>query len=183
MAKSQPPQETREVQLLTWILEEIQQERAASHCVCPKLEEVVCLLRSIDRKIDQLLPEPAGLTDKIQIVFGGIMPATPGTVAVGSTVVASIVPLEADGVTVTPGATLSAQGYTVDDPTIASFVVNADGTATFTGVTAGIANVAATATVTDADGAVATFTTTNVLTVTAVVPPTGLTTSIQLNFA
>lgn len=180
MAKAPP--ETREVQLLSWILEEIKRGCESSRCVCPLLREILSELQSINEKIDQLLPQPANPTDKIAIVFGGNMSATPGTVVVGSNVVASIVPLEADGVTVTPGAVVSAQGYAIDNPALATFVVNPDGTATFTGVAPGTANVTATATVTDVGGTGVSFTTTNTLTVTPIPPPPAVTASIQLNF-
>ena len=141
------------------------------------LREILFELKEINHKLTKLLPRE---TKDIAIVFGGTMTAVAGTVAVGSTVVGSIVPLESDGVTVTPGAVVSAQGYAVDNPALASFVVNADGTATFTGLSAGTANVTATATVTDTSGTSNSFTTTNTLVVTA---PAGVTASIQLNFA
>lgn len=144
------------------------------------LWQILCELREINWKLTKLVPRS---TEDIAISFGGSMLPTPGNVAVGSTVVASIVPLEADGVTVTPGAVVSAQGYAVDNPALASFVVNADGTATFTGLAAGTANVTATATVTDASGTANSFTTTNTLVVNAVTPPPATTASIQLNFA
>ena len=179
------PGETKETQLLTWLLEEMKVANEQARCCCGELKEelrhVIHELHVISKKIDQLLPEPADTVDRIAIVFGGSMPATPGTVAVGSTVVASIVPLEADGVTVTPGAVLSAQGYTVDNPSVASFVTNPDGTATFTGVSSGTATVTATATVTDLSGIANGFTATNTLVVTG--PSTGVSAGIQINFA
>lgn len=209
---SRPP-ETKEIQLLEGILAALKQPHPPEQCSCREelaklnhelergnegtwllLEalrfsiqeqiEANRQLSEISNKIDQLIPELGDATDKIVIVFGGNMPRTPGTVAAGSTVVASIVPLEADGVTVTPGAVVSNAGYAIDDSTIASFVVNPDGTATFTGLAAGTANVTATATVTDASGIANTFTSSSTaLTVTAVTPPTETTASIQVNFA
>lgn len=108
------------------------------------------------------------------------MANTPGTEAVAQTVILTIVPIEADGVTVTPGAVVSAQTYTVSDPTIATQVLNADGTASYTGVAAGTATISVTATVTDSDGTVGNFTGTTTLTVTGAA--TGRTAGLQLNF-
>ena len=78
---------------------------------------------------------------------------------VGQSTTATIVPLEADGTTVTPGAVVSAQTFTLTDAGI-SLVQNADGTATITGVgpTTGAVTGSASATVTDTDGTVTSFT-------------------------
>jgi hypothetical protein len=51
---------------------------------------------------------------------------------VGQSSTATIVPLEADGA-VTPGAAVTAQTFSITDAGV-SVVVNADGTATITGV-------------------------------------------------
>lgn len=108
------------------------------------------------------------------------MAATPVTEAIGQSTIATTVPLEADGLTVTPGAVVSAQVYTISDPTIASQTANADGTATYKALAAGTAIVTVAATVTDPDGAVSSFTATNTITVTAA---TGRSTGLQINFS
>ncbi len=146
--------------------------------------EEIRLLRHILKHIS-----PPKRTQSIELIFstvhalhltvGGSMAAVPGTVAVGGTLTGTIVPLEADGITQTPSAVVSGQSYTVDNTSVVSVVTNADGSATFTGVSAGSATVTATATVTDSDGTVGNFTTTNSITVTQ---PTEHTASIQLNF-
>jgi hypothetical protein len=100
---------------------------------------------------------------------------------VGQTVTATVVPFEADGTTQTPGAIVSAQVWSIADPTIASQNVNPDGSATYTGLTAGSTTVSVTATVTDSDGTVQNFTAQAGLTVIAVVAP-DRTASIQIQF-
>lgn len=121
-------------------------------------------------------------TASAEIRFGGFM-ANPGTQAVGSTLTATFVPLEADGTTVTPGATLSTPpAYTIDNTTVATLVDNGDGTATITGVSAGSVTVTGTGGVfTDQDGtATPPLTAQNTDTVTAA---TGRTVSAQINFS
>lgn len=111
------------------------------------------------------------------------MAATPGTQAVGTTITATFVPIEADGVTVTPGATLTTPPvYTIDNTAVATIVDNGNGTATITGVGAGITTITATGGVfTDLDGtATAPLTANNTDTVSQ---PTGRTVSAQIAFS
>lgn len=105
------------------------------------------------------------------------------TLIVGQSTKGTIVPLEADGVTVTPGAVVSAQTFTISDPSLTA-VPNSDGTVTISGVAASTAAVTgtATATVTDADGAVSPFTQSFTVTVNSA-PPVGLTTAIGVSFS
>lgn len=123
-------------------------------------------------------------TTRISIQFGeNAMNAVKLTV--GQKTTGTIVPLEADGVTPTPGAVVSAQSYTISDPSLEA-VTNADGTLTITGIAASTGAVSGTADaiVTDADGAVKQFSQTFTVTVDAVVvPPVGLTTSIGVEFS
>lgn len=100
---------------------------------------------------------------------------------VGQSTVATIVPLEADGTTITPGAVVSAQAFTITDPGL-SLVQNADGTATITGVapTTGAVTGTASATVTDSDGTSGPFTQSFQVTVNA---PTQHTASIGVQFS
>lgn len=122
-------------------------------------------------------------TTQAHISFGGNMAATPGTQAIGSTLTATFVPIEADGITQTPGATLTTPPtFTIDNTAVATLVDNGNGTATITGVSAGTVNVTATGGVfTDQDGtATAPLSATNTDTVTQ---PTGRTVSAQINFA
>lgn len=102
------------------------------------------------------------------------------TLKVGQSTTVTIVPLEADGVTITPGAVVSAQTFTGGDANI-SLVTNADGTATVTalGATTGI-TVTGSCTVTQSTGASAPFT--NTFTVIVTAPPPG-TTSIGFQFS
>lgn len=107
------------------------------------------------------------------------------TLVAGQSTTGTIVPLEADGVTQTPGAVVSAQSFSIPpDPSFGA-TDNGDGTLTITGNAASVAPVVGTASaiVTDADGAVATFTTSFTINVTsATPPPTGLTASIGVQF-
>ena len=123
-------------------------------------------------------------TTNAAIYFGENMAAVPGTQAVGGTpLTASFVPIEADGVTVTPGANLTTPPtYTIDNTSVATLVDNGDGTATITAVAPGTATVTATGGVfTDSDGTVSSpLTATNT---DAVTQPTGRTVSAQINFA
>jgi len=107
------------------------------------------------------------------------MAATPVTETVGQSVTATAVPLEADGITVTPGAVVSGQVWTIDNAAVATQTANADGTASYLALAAGTATVTVVATVKDADGTTASFTATNTITVTV---PTGRTASLQINF-
>lgn len=104
---------------------------------------------------------------------------------VGQSTTATIVPLEADGVTITPGAVVSSATISVTDPSV-TVVDNADGSVTITGIAAGTASGAASAEVTDEDGTVTELTATFSVTVNAVTPPpppTGRTTSIGVSFS
>lgn len=93
------------------------------------------------------------------------------TLKVGQSTTAKMVPLEADGVTVVPGATLSAEVWTITDPGISLFT-NADGTATITGVgaTTGAVTGEASCTGTAADGTSGPFKEPFTVTVEAPVP-------------
>ena len=168
--------EREEVKLQREILQAIREQSQSLRYILETQQHTLCVLEKI---WGDIRPRRAS---SIKLAFGGNMSATPGTIAVGATVTGTIVPLEADGVTVTPGAVVSAQAYSVDDSSLVSFVTNSDGSATFTGVAAGTATVTATATVTDASGTVNSFTTTNTLVVTGGTA-TGVTAGIQLNFA
>lgn len=143
-------------------------------------QEILSILRRIARR--ETPPQPHHTT-QAGIAFGANMAAVPGTQAVGSTLTATFVPIEADGLTQTPGATLTtAPVYTIDNPAIATIVDNGNGTATITGVSAGTATVTATGGVfTDSDGtATAPLSATNT---DAVTQPTGRTVSAQINFS
>jgi len=132
------------------------------------------------RKIEHDLSHSHSHTQFIAIKFGDNMASTPVTEAIGQSTIATTVPLEADGVTVTPGAAVSAQVYTISDPTIASQTANADGTATYKALAAGTATVTVAATVTDSDGTVSSFTAANTLTVT---PATNRSAGLQISFS
>jgi len=142
------------------------------------LREILHVLRKLYHHL-----VPHSRTTQARISFGGNMASTPGTQAVGSTLTATFVPLEADGITVTPGAKLTTNPtWTSSDTTIATVVANADGTATVTGVAAGTVTITGTGGVfTDADGtATSPLTASNTDTVTV---PTGRTVSAQVNFS
>ena len=152
-------------------------------------EKIICAIREGNEHTAHLLREilhrlpRTHRTHLAGIRFGGNMAAIPGTQTVGSTLTASVVPLEADGSTVTPGASLTtAPTFTVDNPSVATLVDNGNGTATITGVSAGTVTVtAAGAVFTDADGqATSPLSATNTDTVTQ---PTGRTVSMQINFS
>lgn len=95
------------------------------------------------------------------------MSISKGTVVVGGTDVVTIIALEADGETPTPGAVVSSPTWSVDDAKIANFVANANGTSTWTGLSAGVANITFTCIVTDVGGTAKTYTGTTQLTVQA----------------
>jgi hypothetical protein len=123
-------------------------------------------------------------TTSIAIQFGENNTMNSLSLTVGQESTGTIVPLEVDGVTQTPGAVVSAQEYVISDPSLEA-TTNADGSVTILGIAAGsTVSGTASATVTDADGAVAQFTQTFTVTVSAAVvtPPTGLTTSIGVSF-
>jgi hypothetical protein len=120
-------------------------------------------------------------TKTLKIRIGESM--APVTLLVGQSVPATAVPLEADGVTPTPGAIVSNPSWSVTDPTIASLTANADGTATLKAIAPGTVRVDVVAAVTDSDGTVSTFSGSNTLTVSAPSPPpTGRTASLGVSF-
>ena len=136
------------------------------------LKHVIRELREIRRRL-----EPHNRTTTAQVSLGGLMSA-PGTQAVGSTLQAVFQPLEADGVTITPGATLSTPPvWSSDNEAVAT--VDANGLVT--GVSAGSANITGTGGVfTDSDGtATAPLTASNS---TSVTQPTFRTVSAQVSF-
>jgi len=117
-------------------------------------------------------------TTQAQVSFGGLMAAAPGTQAVGTTLQAVFQPLEADGVTITPGAVLSTPPtWSSSDPSIATV----DSNGIVTGVAAGTATITGSQGVfTDADSvATAPLDASNTTTVTQ---PTGRTVSAQVVF-
>lgn len=123
------------------------------------------------------------LTKKIAIKFyPGETDMNDVTLLVGQSTTGTIVPLEADGVTVTPGATVSHASFSLSDPSV-SVVDNGDGTVTITGVAPSTGPVSGTAqaNVADQDGATGTFT--QAFTVTVNPAPTGLTASIGVDFS
>lgn len=133
--------------------------------------------------IDHLFRWSPERTATVAITFGGSMSLGSGSVVAGKTTTASLVPLEADGTTPTPGATVSSATFEVDNTAIATVKVNADGTATVTGVAAGSAVLSVTCTVIDADGTSQNFTATGTVTVTAAPPPPARTASVAIAFA
>jgi hypothetical protein len=135
------------------------------------LKEILHVLQKLYRHLTQ--PR----TTHIGIRFGGFMATA--TELVGQSVIATAVPLEADGTTVTPGAVVSGQTWTISDATIATQTINADGTATYTALAAGTATVTVVGSVKDLDGTTSSFTGTGTLTVTA---PTGRTASLSVSF-
>ena len=91
---------------------------------------------------------------------------------IGQSSIGTVTPLEADGLTVTPGAVVSNQSWSISDPSL-TLATNSDGTATVTGVADSAAPVtgSVSATVTDADGTVSSFSATFTVTVTGTTPP------------
>lgn len=109
--------------------------------------------------VQYLTPKP--ITKRIAVRFTGarIMPNNVLVFNVGQQSTASILPLEADGVTPS-GGTLSNVAYNFSDPS-ATVVLNPDGvTATCTGIagSSGPVTGTATCTVTDTDGVVSQWT-------------------------
>jgi hypothetical protein len=145
------------------------------------LRELLEQSRKTYRLLEERLPQPS-TTAKAAIFFGDNMAPVPGTQVVGSVLDATFTPLEADGVTVTPGTTLTTPPvFSIDNTAAATLVDNGNGTATLTGIAPGVVNVTATGGVfTDASGvATAPLTATNQDTVTA---PTGVTTQATIVF-
>lgn len=132
------------------------------------------------RLIEHHLRSHPHQSKSIEIKFGGTMPAIPISEAIGQSTTATAVPMEADGTTPTPGATLSGVTWTVDNPAIVTQTINADNTASYKAVAVGTATVTVSATVKDSDGTTASFTATNTITVTQ---PTGRTAGLQINFS
>jgi len=179
MAPKPPSSEQQQVGLLNHILQAIQDSNAIQQKILDELNKQTAILREI---ADDLAPSP-DTTTAAAIRFGVNMAATPGTQAVGSVLTATVVPLEADGVTVTPGSKLTTNPtWASSDAAIATLVSNADGSATITGVAAGTVTITATGSVfTDNDGtATSPLDATNTDTVTQ---PTFRTVSAQINFA
>jgi hypothetical protein len=142
------------------------------------LENIEFLLRQQTILLREILDRLTPRTTSIKIQFGDTM-ANTVTELVGQSVTATVVPLEADGSTTTPGAVVSAQTWTLAATGVVTLTSNADGSASFVAVAAGTATVDVSATVTDSDGTVGNFTTTGTITVTA---PTGRTASIAISF-
>jgi len=124
-------------------------------------------------------PQPQRTTN-LKVVIGGTMDSA--TMLVVQSLAAKAVPLEADGVTPTPGALVSNESWSVSDLTVVTSTLNADGTVTLTAIAPGSVTVGVSATVTDSDGVVGTFSGTNTVTVTAPPPPTGRTASLGISF-
>jgi hypothetical protein len=150
------------------------------------LKEGIHLLREslrLEHEILRHLREDIQRTTQLVTVFGDdTMAATlPGSEVVGQSVIATLVAYEADGITATPGAVVSAQVWdAVSDATIATLTANADGTATFVALAAGTLTGSVSATVTDVDGTVLTLTGSYTLVVTT--SPTGRSASLQVSF-
>lgn len=102
---------------------------------------------------------------------------------VGQSSTGTAVPLQADGVTPTPGAVVSAQVWTLSDPSLTA-TTNPDGSVTVAGVAESAAPVSGTlaATVTDPDGTVSELTTSFTVTVGAVPPPPVRTVSLGVSW-
>lgn len=122
-------------------------------------------------------------TSSIAIQFGdSTMSLNTVTLNVGQSTIATIVPLEADGTTQTPGAVVSSPIISATDPAV-TVTDNADGTVTIAGVAASTVSGTASATVTDADGTVNTFSANFTVIVNAVAPPTERTAAIAVSFS
>jgi hypothetical protein len=150
------------------------------------MREILILLEKILRRLERIERElfQNHHTQHIGVLFYGKDPTQMNALVmtVGQKSVASIVPLEADGVTVTPGAVVSAQALNITDPSF-SVTPNGDGTFTIAALApnAGTAPVSgtATATVVDAGGTTGTFSVPITIQVNA---PTGVTAGIGVNF-
>jgi hypothetical protein len=141
------------------------EERDALKEVLRVAQESLHLLRKIFQFLYSIVHAPT----RIHIRFSGA--SMPATFVVGQTIVATPVETDAAGATVVI-ADLSAIAWTTSDAAIASFVAVGDGTATYTAVAAGTVTVS----VTDpANG----LTTTDTLTVTAVIPPVAMAIAIE----
>lgn len=120
------------------------------------------------------------LTKSVAIQFDGEETMNSVTLNVGQSTTGTVRPLEADGVTVTPGATVSHASFTIADPAV-GVTDNGDGTVTIKGLAAGTVTGTVQANVTDQDSATGTFS--GSFTVTVNAAPTGLTTSIGVDFS
>lgn len=155
--------------------------RRASEILCPICE----LARLEEHRHHHHHHNPAGRTASIAVCFGEKHMNTL-ILLVGQSSTGTVVPLEADGVTQTPGAVVSNQSWSITDPSLTA-TTNADGSVTIEGVVANDSPVSGTvnATVTDEDGTVNSFSATftvSVGTATPPPPPTGRTASIGVNF-
>jgi hypothetical protein len=119
-------------------------------------------------------------TIQLAIVFEAAMNSV--SMTVGQSVVATAVPLEADGITQTPGAVVSNVTLSAD-PAFLSTFEHDDGTVTLTAMLGpGTATVTASATVTDADGTVTTLSATGTVVISAPAPP-ARTVSLGISFS
>ena len=77
------PGETKETQLLTWLLEEMKVANEQARCCCDeqnkRLDHIAHELHVISKKIDQLLPEPADVEFFTFTQENPMQPFTPGT--------------------------------------------------------------------------------------------------------
>lgn len=103
---------------------------------------------------------------------------------VGQSSTGTVNPVEADGITVTPGATLSNISWSISDPGI-TLTPSTDNTALLSGAaaTAGDITGQVLATVTDGDGTVNSFSKTFTVNVGGVTPPTGRTAGLGVTFS
>lgn len=120
-------------------------------------------------------------TFSIAIILGGIS-NMPATLIVGQSIPATVSPLEADGSTITPGAVVSAESWSVSDSTLATVAPQADGSVIIVAIAAGSVTVSVTCTVTDADGTAGSFSASNSLTINPVPPPPARTASVEIVF-
>lgn len=119
----------------------------------PTLPAILAALKPLallQQIADDLAPEST--TVSAAIAFGGTtMPATPGTLAVGSTLQASFVPLLADGTVNTTSKLTTSPTWSSSDTSIATVDTNG----LVTGVAAGTATITGTGgSFTDSDGTI-----------------------------
>jgi Bacterial Ig-like domain (group 2) len=166
----------RDDQKIIKLLEEgLELQREDLHLQRDTIKLQLETLRQIHR-----LTHPHPRTTKAAVTFGDItMAAAAGAQAVGSTITAVFQPLEADGVTITPGSSLTTPPVWSSDNAAVATVDPSTGVVT--GVGAGTANITGTGGVfTDADGvATAPLNASNSDIVTQ---PTGRTVSAQVAF-
>jgi hypothetical protein len=103
------------------------------------------------------------------------------TLKVGQSSIATVSPVEADGTTITPGASLSNVVWTISDPSITT-AVNPDNSLSIAAVSPTATDVTGTvaATATDSDGTTGAFTATFTVSVSA---PTGRTAGLKVSFS